>query len=65
MGVGKSLQLFADTKKEQTTLRKKWIHRIFKAQDIPLSQMRKIFPERYDLLELYDKMYKNRDEEFV
>lgn len=37
IGHGKSLKLFADSNKEQTTLRKKWIHRIFKTQDIPLS----------------------------
>ena len=66
-GQGKGLQLYADKKKEETSISPKWIHQIFKNQDIPLSQMQKIFPEQasFKRLELYDKMYKNRDEDFI
>ena len=66
-GQGKSLQLFADKNKEESSIKPKWIHQIFKNQDIPLSQMQKIFPEQasFKRLELYDKMYKNRDEDYI
>jgi hypothetical protein len=44
-GNGLSQKLFADKNKEDVSIKKKWVYRIFLTQDIPLEQMQKIFPE--------------------